>query len=327
MIQILSSLPKLLSYRVDPHKSVPSILRQTPYPCGFYKFPPRHKVQFFNPGLVEWMGHRWLVPRRRRHAMHPGRNDIVMCRLSNNQIADERPIKFYVLYSDEHWEDPRAINVRGQLYISYCNFRTYSPRVAQGIAKINSWLQADSVNPVYGFNGPHLMANTGWEKNWLWFEPNEDLHFIYSPAPHVVVRVNKKFQMNAEYKAGNGVQWHYGLARGGTPPVYVEEDNLYWTFFHSSLELGPRAPRRRYYIGAYAFEPWPPFRPVLMTQRPLLVGSEHDPRELSAPLCVFPCGSLLDKGTWLVTFGVNDCACAWIKIPHDDIRRNAYTIQ
>jgi hypothetical protein len=23
--------------------------------------------------------------------------------------------------------------------------------------------------------------------------------------------------------------------------------------------------------------------------------------------------------TWTVTLGVNDCACAWIKIPHDEL--------
>lgn len=282
-------------------------------------------MQYFNPSLLEWCGARWLVTRRRRHAQHPGKNDITIWRMRDLNLLDERPIKFIYRRADENWEDPRSINVGGQFILSYCNFLTYAQWVGQGVARINTNLQADTVAPVYGFNGPTLPQNTGWEKNWLWFDHNGELHFVYSTKPHSVVRTSQ-FQPVETYQT-DGFSWKFGPPRGGTPPIYVPEDDLYWSFFHSSLDIHPKiVPRRRYYMGAYAFEPWPPFRVKMATVQPLLRGSEDDPREPSAPLCVFPCGTFLDQGVWTVSFGVNDCACGWIRIPHKDVIRLAFTV-
>lgn len=318
LIEILTR--KLLPPSPDPKRPAPSILEQTRWEADFYPFPPRFKVQYFNPGLVDWKGTRFLVARRRKFMVHPGRNDIVLWRLNGNTPIYEYPIKFYNARAEEHWEDPRAIIFNERLFVSYSNFFTRGSQVHQAIAAVNPRMQAEVFHPVYGMNGRTIKANTGHEKNWLWFEHGGELHFIYSTQPHVTVRTKAAMPQFAYETAG--FDWSYGLPRGGSPPVYVEEDNLFWSFFHSSLDIHPKhPPRRRYYMGAYAFEPWPPFRPVVATRRPLLTGSEKDRREPSAPLCVFPCGALLDDGTWTVTLGVNDCSCAWIKIPHEDLRR------
>lgn len=305
-----------------PDTSTPSVVNQTPWPCGYYNFPKRYKVQYFNPGLVDWQSNRWLVTRRRRHAVTPGKNDISFWRISpNNELISEHPLKIPTIRIDEHWEDPRAINVNGQLWVSYSNFYTRCNWVHQGIVRVNKLLQASDIcHPVYGDNGRSIHDNIGHEKNWLWFVDQEgQMRMVYAVWPHTVVKFDQTGYAN-ETK-GKGFRWTKGAVRGGTPPVFVESDNLYWTFFHSSVELGPTPPRRRYFMGAYAFEPEPPFRIVLRTSKPLLTGSEKDPREPSAPLCVFPCGALLDNVTWTVTFGVNDCACAWIKIPHEELRK------
>lgn len=303
----------------DPHTPVSSIREQTEWPLGFYTFPHRYRVQYFNPSIVDWQGRRHLVVRRRRIHFHPGRNDIVFWALdAANRPVMERRVHIPMQHAAQHWEDPRITNAGGRLWLSYATFR--SPWrfnfVHQGAGWLNGLLQMiEPQSVVFGGNGPHEIANTGNEKNWVWFFPGGQAHFVYSPSPHVVVPViDRKVRAPFESKS---FTWPYGLPRGGTPPVLV--DNLYWSFFHSSLDLSPTPPRRRYYMGAYAFASTPPFAPRLYTRLPLLTGSEADHREPSAPHCVFPCGALLDGDTWFVTLGVNDIACAWMKIPHSQL--------
>jgi predicted GH43/DUF377 family glycosyl hydrolase len=298
----------------------PSILEQTPWQAGFYKFPKRYKVEYFNPGLVDWQNRRWLVTRRRRCAFTPAKNDITFWRLNErNEVVTELPLKVPSTRQDEHWEDPRAMNIGGQLWVSYSNFFTRGFWVHQGLTRVNNLLQASGIcHPIFGSNGKTIRENTGHEKNWLWFVGQDGLFYmVYDACPHIVVRFEGN-QIRAF--TGKGFRWSKGKVRGGTPPVFVKADNLYWTFFHSSIDLGPTPPRRLYFMGAYAFEPEPPFAMVRRTSTPLLIGNGRDPRNPGAPLCVFPCGALLDGGvTWTVTLGVNDCACAWIKIPHDEL--------
>jgi predicted GH43/DUF377 family glycosyl hydrolase len=310
----------LLPPKHDPLRAVPSIREQTDWEVGFFGFPSRFKTQYFNPGLVEIGGERWLITRRRRFARHPGKNDLTMWRLRGDHPLLEIPIRFPQIWADEHWEDPRGmVTSEGGLFVSYSNFKTWNSQVHQALARVNGRFQATEIfHPVYGKNGRSLPANTGHEKNWLWFEADGELYFVYSTEPHVVVRTKGGEMVMGESET-SGVEWGYGHARGGAPPVLV--DGLMWSFFHSSIDLRKDPPpRRRYYMGAYAFEPWEPFRVTYVTRKPLLVGSEADPRELSAPLVVFPCGALIDlKGTWTVSLGVNDCASAYLKVPHEDL--------
>jgi predicted GH43/DUF377 family glycosyl hydrolase len=121
-----------------------------------------------------------------------------------------------------------------------------------------------------------------------------------------------------EHKTGEkSLNWDYGIIRGGTPPVMTDNGDEYLTFFHSRLP--DEKHRWRYYMGAYAFESQPPFRITRITTEPLLAGSSADVWSKDKPLVVFPCGSRLKDGKWLVTMGVNDLASAWIEIPHADL--------
>ncbi len=303
---------------VNALSPVPSIREQTPWPLGFYAFPYRHKVQYFNPALVEWQGYRYLVARRRRTFFRPGKNDIVFWLLEGDKPILEKRVIIPAQHASQHWEDPRINNVNGRLWLAFATFRSpwRSNFVHQSAGWLNGMLQmTDPQNIAFGGNATHEITNTANEKNWVWFFPGGAPHFVYSPSPHVVVRVDGV--KPALVHETPGFMWDYGLPRGGTPPVLVGD--LYWSFFHSSIDISPKPPRRRYYMGAYAFSAEPPFAPVLYTRTPLLTGSERDFREPSAPYCVFPCGALLDAGTWHVTLGVNDIACAWLRVPHAEL--------
>jgi hypothetical protein len=74
-------------------------------------------------------------------------------------------------------------------------------------------------------------------------------------------------------------------------------------------------------MGCYAFEAKLPFHITRITEEPLLIGSQNDYWVDKKPLVVFPCGSLLRGQEWLVTLGVNDLKCGWIKIPHKDLTK------
>jgi hypothetical protein len=162
--------------------------------------------------------------------------------------------------------------------------------------------------------------NRGSEKNWLWFMHGGELHMIYETAPvHEIVRFTGNLGVVRAYKTKEheGIFGKWGQPRGGTPPVLVNGE--YWSFFHSSIPW--KNEKRRYFMGAYAFEANPPFRVTRMTVKPLLAGSQNDPWEEGQPLVVFPCGAIHRNGLWFVSMGINDMASAWIEIPHDDLRR------
>ena len=120
------------------------------------------------------------------------------------------------------------------------------------------------------------------------------------------------------WKTPTLLPWRYGFASGGTPPVRIGA--LYWSFFHSYRVFAPA--RRRYYMGAYAFDAEPPFAVRHVSRTPLLAGTDAHPLALWQHRVVFPAGALFDAATdeWLATLGVNDCRCAWMKIPHRELQ-------
>lgn len=311
----------------------PSILEQTPWPCGFYKFQDEGPgfnsfVEYFNPALCYWQGGLRLITRRRFIRQQAvGHNSLWMWKLSSdNRPFDGRLVQIKGPYIRENWEDPRAAPAPdGRLFLSWTNFR-WNSFAHQCLGEVTPHLHvAKVIHPIYGSNGPGLLNNKGHEKNWLWFWHGGRLHMLYSALPHVVLRVEQLPGKFVEH-VSPGLSWPFGQVRGGTPPVLV--DNLYWTFFHSSLDLQRhhwtgegRPPRRQYFMGAYAFEAREPFRVVRYTPQPLLRGSAVDPRNQGAPLVAFPGGSIYQDGGWLVVYGVNDCRAGWIRIPHQDLEK------
>lgn len=302
------------------NEDAPAIAEQTDWPTGFYQFPNQHSgIEYFNCGLVTWNNNEWLVTRRRQVFVGSvGHNDIMLWLLKDNVPTRGYPARINVSYGGEHHEDPRAINVNGNLLVSYTNFKVRGSFAHQGVVALNQQFQGfNPVHIVHGKNGAHLKANSGHEKNWIWFLHDGDLHFVYTTLPHVVCRV-KGLAVDRIYETEKfNWKWSHGEPRGGTPPVKVGD--FYYTFFHSSLPN--KRFRSRYYMGALRFSATAPFTIDRMTNAPLLAGSEYDPRNPSAPLVVFPCGSKFDGREWLVTMGINDTACAWIRIPHTDLMK------
>lgn len=313
----------------------PSILQQTLWPCRFFNFGKLQSasVCYFNPGLVERPDGLWLIARRSRNerGVRIGYNDIIAFMLDANMTPTHAvQTKFFKFFDREHFEDPRAIYHNGNTYISACNFVVLNNgkgwtgahqvlNVIPGLNSRNTWASNQRLDPVYGFNGPAIGKDTGAEKNWLWFFHQNQLHLVYQTVPHIVSRFSLQGRFEQEYKTEPAAPlvWPYGTIRGGTPPVLTARGDEYLSFFHSSLP--DDLYRRRYYMGAYTFESQPPFQIRRCTMEPLLAGSQQDIYFPPKPLVVFPCGSRLKDGKWLVTMGVNDLASAWIEIPHEEL--------
>jgi predicted GH43/DUF377 family glycosyl hydrolase len=230
-----------------------------------------------------------------------------------------------------HYEDPRLFEVAGVPYISYTEMSSYEPgkdyrcvmKYSQLKLTSGRWSVVESWQPRYGLND-----GKNREKNWVFFDYEGAIHAVYAGRPnHLVLRLNGE-QVVTTYDAP-GAMWHFGAFRGGTPPV-KQADGTMLSIFHSSLptEIAPHY--IRYYAAAYTFEGEPPFAPLRISTRPLMVGSEEDghrvdPRYVAGwkPYVVFPCGLVPDGPNWLVSLGVNDWACAVARIKADGLHLGA----
>lgn len=285
-------------------------------------------IDHFNPGLVQRPDGLWLLVRRAVFANYArwGQNSVWAFKLNEDKVPQfGKMLKFLAADAREQFEDPRAIFHAGRTWVGACNFLFFGEKwtgAHQTLGVFNEdWSCHTRYHPEIGGNGSSLRSNTRHEKNWPWFFHEDRLHLLYQANPWEVYQFGTRWDERVTHTAP-GLQWDYGEIRGGTPPVRV--DDLYWTFFHSSVPW--EGAYRRYYMGALAFEVKAPFNPVRITKVPMLAGSAHDRWNNRKPPCVFPCGAVLRDNTWLVTYGVNDLNCGWVEIPHNDLLRLAAPI-
>ena len=214
----------------------------------------------------------------------------------------------------EQFEDPRVLIYNDNIYISCATFihdafHLYHQKILVFDKNFN---HIDNIHLKYGFNGKSLKENTGIEKNWTFFVYKEKLMCIYKLHPHTVLEFDWNGNLLNEYISHNKFEWKYGIPRGGTNPVY--KDGYYHSFFHSHLYWGNG--KRRYFMGKYKFLPEPPFSIVEVSEKPILWGNEKDERLYPEenPLCVFPCGLIIENDKFVVSLGVNDEKTAIITI-------------
>lgn len=165
----------------------------------------------------------------------------------------------------------------------------------------------------FGRNGLEDAGAHNSEKNWQLFFVGERMFFSYRPYPHETFEVNPETMEvlgKWDAKTVQDYVWQYGPLSGGTPPMHWR--GAFVSFYHGSLPHPTK--RRRYFMGAYTFEPHPPFR-VLEITPPLLRGSLNDdqsmdpPNHPGLPIVVFPVGLIPagdDRDRVLVALGVND---------------------
>jgi hypothetical protein len=207
-------------------------------------------------------------------------------------------------------EDPRLFVHDGKLHLSVTGVRVtrgYDTLGRQLVIRLNSAMEVEEVWE------PKYLWTTQWEKNWQVFGNGGGLYAIYSIKPWRVVHL---IQGKAEpiLEVESGVPWHFGRARGGSPPYRV--GNEYYCFFHGT----DHSERKRggisiYTMGVLTFEAKFPFRPLRATKEPIMwpitsdLAYNEELKDKHYVACVFPCGAYHEAGEWIVSYGHNDKAC------------------
>jgi len=271
----------------------------------------------FNPSLIRHQGRMLFAYRK---LVSETENDICLVYLDESfQPAGEAKVLDIppAMPVPSCWEDPRLFYFRDRLF---CSFTYWAPsfksnRTAVGVCELGPDLVVRSVRyPRYGSNHNACTGGkeNGQEKNWVWFEHQERLYFIYDTVPFEVVEYDyERDSIRGSMRTYPETKWSWGKIRGGTPPLRVGD--RYYSFFHSWL---PVAGRLTYYAGVLTFLPGIPFRLEQVSAQPLLLGQWERGCEKSV---IFPGGALYKNG-WIVACGVNDKHCAIFKFSDEAIQ-------
>jgi predicted GH43/DUF377 family glycosyl hydrolase len=131
------------------------------------------------------------------------------------------------------------------------------------------------------------------------------------------------FKKVAEYE---GPRWEYGHIRGGTTPLPYK--GMLLRFFHSALDFELAPWRRRYFVGAMLMSTEFPFKPVAISKKPILYGSELDTlTETERSGCIhfksmviFPLGAIdYGGGRFCLSCGINDSHCGLFTVTEKEL--------
>lgn len=162
------------------------------------------------------------------------------------------------------------------------------------------------------------------EKNWTPFMYKNEIHFVYSISPLVIVKLPANavpqnvtyldqslravyvekvsstnclgFNNHQDIYRSIYKRWIWGILRGGTPAMMVR--GQYLSFFHSRVDHNGAiiTQSKLYVMGAFTFSAKPPFRITTMSPRPI-THEDFVPTLKSAPskLVVFPMSFYLQE--------------------------------
>jgi len=316
-------------------KQIPPISGQVLWETGIIEFPASPDYVYFNPAITQAPDGRILLFTRRCKDKRKNdtdyfkeKNDLVVAELDESmKVKTITPLMFRKHDVAEQFEDPRVVRFGEAWGVSCCAFVQGRSFAHQAMMLLNERMECvNRFDPIYGKNMAQAMVNDGHEKNWLWFSHDRRPHLIYSASPHRVVEMDGMLQPVKEHVSEVfSRHWEYGEVRGGTNPIRVGD--VYWTFFHSSVKWNVHS--RRYFMGAYAFEAKAPFQIVRFTNVPLLTGTSAEHWHPGLPEVVFPCGAYFDGNSkkFVVSYGVNDIKCGYLKIPLEDLEEVSQTLR
>jgi predicted GH43/DUF377 family glycosyl hydrolase len=204
-----------------------------------------------------------------------------------------------------HHEDPRLLSAgdQGLLLVFTDGFNMFStilsPEDEDDIITSGDLLYP--MKPPPYFRVPKPVGCDTREKNWTPFMVNNEIRFIYSFSPFVVM---DQHGIISDYSK-NSVEWYtsqYGMIRGGTPSIPFK-DPLWITFTHSSIATNEG---RCYFMG---FAIHDSDELLFINRTPLLSTSFPRVGRMNIPsdhAVVFPSGVIQTNTGWDVSFGHND---------------------
>lgn len=206
-------------------------------------------------------------------------------------------------------EDPRLFVYQNRLHLSYSGVETRDGTwiVNMLYCRLDDDYQVEQHFPL------RYEHRQNWEKNWQFFQHQQNLYCVYTIAPHVILKVRDE-QASFYNQVNWPVLWKSGFLRGGAPPVRVGDE--YYSFFHG-MDNSTSPPT--YTLGCYTFESAPPFRPTRTVQEPLLSPDLSDQPSPEIAHCVYPCGVVRRDDRWVISYGYYDHQVWLAEFPIDAV--------
>ena len=274
----------------------------------------------FNPSIIRWRGKILMSFRTIPGNKKSFNSEIGLMRLDPQFNPIGEPQLLALRESGSlipcRAEDGRLIQIKNHLYLIYsdcsemqisrANFRVHVAELGYDGKKfivLNKTILKQ-------FEGQSDQIR---EKNWVPFNYQNELLLSYSIDPHFVLSpllwsekcVTISLSDRSSY-------WGWGALRGGTPALLI--DGQYLAFFHSSIELATvqsgGANVAHYFMGAYTFDPHPPFNLRKVSASPIIAEEFYSGEEYNyywKPIqAIFPCGFIEDGSTLWVAYGRQD---------------------
>lgn len=209
-------------------------------------------------------------------------------------------------------QDPRLFRVNDNLYMIYNEKTQGDKNRRMFLAKLTQNKNQLVVDKAAPLNYQQQLT----QKNWTPFVYDNEIYFIYSVQPYIVLKLDQKTSQLSEVTNQNTdkIKWPYGLIRGGTPAIYVKELDAYLTFFHSSLPYKknePKWPERRsapwriYYVGVLVFDSKPPFAIRAYTEVPITYKDAYADSTPKHQI-IFPMGLIERDKDYLISAGIQN---------------------
>lgn len=273
----------------------------------------------FNAGIVDYKAGYLMSFRVIPNASTPFLSEIGVVELdkefnliSTPQLLDTRGANFY----PSRAEDARLISVNDTLYLVYSNnideviskggFRVFIGTIKEQNGNYSL------VNMQGLFDYPGASSNIR-EKNWSPFAYQNELYLVYSISPHIIFKpVIETSTCLQVAETDDEVSWDWGILRGGTPALEIEEG--YLSIFHSVQKMKTVQSEGKdilhYFMGAYIFDKSPPFHVKAISTTPLfcegMFEGETYQRYWGSVCCVFPCGLIVDDKYLWISYGRQD---------------------
>ena len=184
-------------------------------------------------------------------------------------------------FIDIKGEDPRLfIMSSGQVYAAYARrYPRRIPEIRMSYVELFITKTSITIDDIVDITLNDESEKMHDQKNWSPFEYNNKLHFIGLIWPHRIIAVDidpkhtwvgsGKIVANSNMDSST-FSWSYGQLRGGTPAIRIQED-LFLTFFHSSIDPPPVGDvLKTYVMGAYTFRADGQFKIVAISPEPIV---------------------------------------------------------
>lgn len=250
----------------------------------------------------------------------------------SGKIADHTSSKH--IYINEFREDPRVFTYDNQLYISYNKVYLCDKGFVKSVKVFYTKLNKDLTPDPEELTFP--IPTNLWEKNWLFFEYNNQLCMIYSIYPlriynssGLVIKdmdwlhpydkavqvdtitkryLNKNISDLKTFTKSSALFYKQGFTfdiRGGAPPVYLDTEGMYYLFAHSR-----EMPGAKYDMI------------VVVLDSNLNIYGVTNPLKIADKRIIYPSGALYDKktSTWYISCGIDDIEQSLISMTHEFLK-------